>query len=223
MPKQTFFNLPEEKQKRIIDLAMDEFASHPYSKASLSRVVTRAGIAKGSMYQYFEDKKDLYIYLFDLAAREKMVYIQNHKGEENDNFYTALERILLAGTQFNLEHPKLSRIISNIMEPSGELVLQEIFERSKHMSYQYIHEMLSQAQENGSVRKDIDVSLAAYMLYSILGTGLLEYLLDVLNVSKHELLSDPEVSKRLNPEQIRSIISNTVNFIRNGLEGKSHD
>ncbi len=202
---------------------MDEFASHSYNKASLSRVVARAGIAKGSMYQYFEDKKDLYLYLFDLAAREKMAYIENHKGEDNGDFYTVLECILHAGTQFSLEHPKLSRIISNIMEPSGELVLQEIFERSKNMSYQYILGMLTQAQEKGSVRMDIDITLAAHMLYSILGTGLLEYLLDLLNVSMHELLSDPHVSKRLNQEQLRSIITNTVSFIRNGLEGKSHD
>jgi AcrR family transcriptional regulator len=63
MPKPTFLNLPDAKRDRITELALDEFSTHPYRQASLSRIVARAGIAKGSMYQYFENKLDLYRWL----------------------------------------------------------------------------------------------------------------------------------------------------------------
>ena len=49
MASTTFDNLPAEKRERIIELALAEFAEHPYALASLSRIVERAGIAKGSI------------------------------------------------------------------------------------------------------------------------------------------------------------------------------
>jgi TetR/AcrR family transcriptional regulator len=54
MPKQTFFNLPDEKRDLITDVVIDEFADNDYDKVSISRIVQRAGIAKGSFYQYFD-------------------------------------------------------------------------------------------------------------------------------------------------------------------------
>ena len=71
MPKQTFFNLPDDKRQRIIDVVIDEFADNDYANVSISSIVARAGIAKGSFYQYFEDKEDLYGYLVSLIAEKK--------------------------------------------------------------------------------------------------------------------------------------------------------
>ncbi len=53
MPQATFFNLPEEKRQKILECALDEFAAHDYDSASVSKIVAKAGIAKGSLYQYF--------------------------------------------------------------------------------------------------------------------------------------------------------------------------
>ncbi len=78
-PRATFQNLPEEKRRRIVDLAVEEFSEHPYRQASLSRIVTRAGIAKGSIYQYFDDKLALYRWLFlEEVARRKIAYLAAH-------------------------------------------------------------------------------------------------------------------------------------------------
>ena len=75
MPKSTFMNLPEGKRGAIIGIAFEEFALNSYEHASLSRIVERAGIAKGSMYQYFADKHELYLYLVDLAARSERAHV----------------------------------------------------------------------------------------------------------------------------------------------------
>ncbi len=67
MPKQTFLNLPEEKRARIVDVALTEFAEKGYTGASITGIVAAAGIAKGSFYQYFEDKDDLYAHIFSAS------------------------------------------------------------------------------------------------------------------------------------------------------------
>ena len=65
MPKQTFYKLPQEKQERILAAAKREFTQMRYSDASINQIVREAGIPRGSFYQYFEDKNDLFLTLID--------------------------------------------------------------------------------------------------------------------------------------------------------------
>lgn len=59
VPKETFFNLAEEKKEKIINAAKKEFKRVPLEQASIKNIVEDAGIARGSFYQYFESKEDL--------------------------------------------------------------------------------------------------------------------------------------------------------------------
>jgi AcrR family transcriptional regulator len=79
MPKQTFFNLPKEKRDRIIAAAKEVFSKNSYEEASINQIVKLAQIPRGSFYQYFADKDDLYGYLSSQmflwlinAARQKL-------------------------------------------------------------------------------------------------------------------------------------------------------
>ncbi len=72
MPKETFYNLSEEKRQRIINSAEKEFFRVPLSKASIANIVTRAQIPRGSFYQYFDDLNDLYHYFFEKNFRAFM-------------------------------------------------------------------------------------------------------------------------------------------------------
>lgn len=60
MPKQTYFNLPEDKQDRIFQAGLLEFSYHNRHDASVNTIVNIANISKGSFYQYFEDKDEFY-------------------------------------------------------------------------------------------------------------------------------------------------------------------
>ena len=59
MPKQTFFNLKEEKKKKIEKALIKEFSNNTFEKASISNIIAEANIPRGSFYQYFESKEDL--------------------------------------------------------------------------------------------------------------------------------------------------------------------
>ena len=65
MPTDTFFRLPEEKRARILEGAWSEFTAVPYAEASINRIVQTSRIPRGSFYQYFEDKNDLFLTLID--------------------------------------------------------------------------------------------------------------------------------------------------------------
>lgn len=63
MCTETFLRLPEEKRNRFLEAAWEEFTRVKYSDVSINKIVQRAGIPRGSFYQYFAGKDDLFAYL----------------------------------------------------------------------------------------------------------------------------------------------------------------
>ena len=65
MPRETFFNLSDEKKEKIINAAKTEFTEHELFKSRVSNIIKNADIPRGSFYQYFEDLEDLYYFVID--------------------------------------------------------------------------------------------------------------------------------------------------------------
>ena len=63
MSKETFLRLPEEKRNRILDAAWEEFTRVKFADVSINKIILKARIPRGSFYQYFTDKEDLFVYL----------------------------------------------------------------------------------------------------------------------------------------------------------------
>ena len=71
MPTKTFFNLPEEKSKKLLEAIYEELSRVPFAEVSINQIVKSAGISRGSFYQYFKDKQDMLDYL--LTDYQKMM------------------------------------------------------------------------------------------------------------------------------------------------------
>lgn len=80
MIHQTFFRLPEEKRVRILASAHREFTQNIYEKSSINRILDEAKIPKGSFYQYFDDKSDLF-YLCISSVYEKIIAMRTRNNE----------------------------------------------------------------------------------------------------------------------------------------------
>jgi len=63
MSTETFLRLPEEKRNRVLDAAWEEFTRVRYTDVSINKIILKARIPRGSFYQYFQDKADLFAYL----------------------------------------------------------------------------------------------------------------------------------------------------------------
>ena len=60
MPTSTFYHLPEQKRQKLIDAIRQEILRVPYEKISINKIIQNAGIPRGSFYQYFVDKNDMF-------------------------------------------------------------------------------------------------------------------------------------------------------------------
>lgn len=89
--KKTFLNLSEEKKNTIIDAIKDEFLVHPFSDASVASIIDKAGISRGSFYQYFENLEEAYFYILDLFTKDTHEIFFNLLKENNFEYKKALE------------------------------------------------------------------------------------------------------------------------------------
>lgn len=165
----TFLNLPEDKQARIIEAALREFADKGYQQASLNVIVANSGIAKGSLYQYFTDKAGLFLYVFDFAiavVRRLLVQVKDSTVEED--FFCRLEKSLLAGLDFIRQHPQIYRIYLKILFDQQVPQRQELLTRVRQYAADYLQSLLRQGLARGEIRGDVPLASAVFLLDALL-------------------------------------------------------
>jgi AcrR family transcriptional regulator len=164
MPKQTFFNLPDEKRNTIINAAIDEFAEYGFEAASINRIVANSGISKGSFYQYFEDKLDVFKHLIDLLAYEKTEFFKDkHPSGTNMDTFQYYRWMIKAGMEFNSTNPRLVQAISRVLLAEGMFYGKD-FEEYRKQSTRALTAMIQQAIQRGEVDSSVDVDLAVMIM-----------------------------------------------------------
>ena len=219
MPHQTFFNLPDKKREAITDLAIAEFSSHDYDSASITKIVKQAKIAKGSLYQYFEDKKELYLYLVDLASKEKLAFLQQASPPENKMaFFPYLRWLFSVGTKFDLTHPALSQIINRAVY--GDVPFrEEVLAMTQASSTEYIKQLVQQGVEQGDIATDIKPEMAVFTI-NTLGEGLRHFIPQQLGFDPQHLAKEG-VKKDIDLQVVEQIFDDLFRILEYGLGDRS--
>lgn len=166
MPTATFFNLPEEKRNRIFNAAVEEFAGFRFSDASINRIVKAAGIPRGSFYQYFDGKEDLYLHILEKIGEEKMkIFSQHRLADPSLSFFQAVNAAMPAIWDWADQHPLYSRIGLQMVRDDDEFVRRTV--RRMDSSRELLVRLLEEDQRRGFIRREVDPALTADLYLSI--------------------------------------------------------
>ena len=179
MPKQTFFNLPADKRENLIDIAIEEFAENDYQTASISRIVANAGIAKGSFYQYFENKEDLYGYLLELGAQQKAKFLNSKPPDPEMDIFAYLRWLVQGGIRFEFSNRKLSQIGYRAVK-SGSLP-DAFMEQALASANSFFKQLVAQGKAQGNIDETVDEDVAAFIFNTIF-TELGGYMMERLQI-----------------------------------------
>jgi AcrR family transcriptional regulator len=172
----TFAKLPSDKQERILAAAVDEFSRWGYEKASINRMVGRLGIAKGSIFQYFGSKKNLYFHIFEHAVRLVRLTLKHVKSEtEGEDFFVRLAKSLEAGIQFIQLHPRIYQIYLKMLFQEDFPFRVDLLKTIRLFSIDYLRPMIDQGMQRGEVHRDLDQELVAFFLDALLDRFLQAY------------------------------------------------
>jgi len=166
LPTDTFFNLSKGKKDRVLQAAIAQFANKGYSKASVTQIVQDAKIAKGSFYQYFIDKKNLYKYIVKLAINKKLDYINDINDSKIDGIYDFLIQINIVIINFAEENLYLAKIINDLPNMENTEVYEELKFDHKKFGLNLFIPRLKKAVHNEEIKSDINIHYTAHLLYN---------------------------------------------------------
>jgi len=206
----TFANLPPAKQEKIIEAALDEFADKGYQPASVNVMVSASGIAKGSLYQYFKDKKSLFLYVFQVGiglVRRTLMRVKEETAEQN--FFQRMEQSLLAGVDFIHRHPKIYRIYLKIMFDQRVPERDRLLAAVRRFAADYLSSLVRQGVARGEIRADVSMPSLIFML-----DALLDRFLQAVCVPAFDVTLNLD---QAGAEEIRERVRELVGILRQGL------
>lgn len=126
MPTKLFDELGAEKRERIMAAGIAEFAKYGYSEGSTNRIVKNSGISKGSLFQYFVNKEELYFYILDSVTLELAAYLDDKaSGLSKDLFERIIEYSNLEIFWY-MQNPEKYKIIIGAFARGGSAIHAKI-------------------------------------------------------------------------------------------------
>jgi AcrR family transcriptional regulator len=120
-----FAAIDSAKQQRIIVAAMTEFAARDYNEVSTNTIVANAGISKGLLFHYFDNKPGLYRYINAYVSAKLMREVMEHasstaKGETADqqveDVFETLKRITESKLAVTLNCPLETAFLTRALQ-----------------------------------------------------------------------------------------------------------
>ena len=121
-----FYQLPEEKQLRILNAGFRVFSKSTYRKSPMNEIAAEAGISKSLLFFYFRNKKELYLFLMKRAEELTMEYLSKSGCYAESDIFEMMYKGLLAKTEMMRKYPDMSLFALKAYYEEDEEVKDEL-------------------------------------------------------------------------------------------------
>lgn len=207
-----FMRLKEPKREKILQGAVEEFSRYGFRQASLNRLAQSLGISKGSLFQYFGNKEGLFLFIFDHAValvRKRLAQVKQETAEKD--FYEKIRQSLAAGVDFIRRHPRVYRIYLKMLFQEDFPLRNELLQRVRFFSAEYLRPMVLQGMAQGDVRSDLDPDFVVFFLDAVMDRFLQAHCVSFLDGGTGLYEGSAEVTARLTDAFVK--------VLQNGLAG----
>lgn len=138
-----FLNQDDARRSRILEAALEEFASKGYKKASTNTIVREANVSKGLLFHYFISKKELYLYLYKYARKFVANELYEKVNFADRDVLNRMQQSTLVKIETYLAHPlfvDLFETASSLQDPE---MIQEIVVFDKQTTEESYEKMFS--------------------------------------------------------------------------------
>ena len=169
MPTVTWARVDPARRAAIVEAAEAEFGAHGFSRGSLNVIARRAGVAKGSLFQYFADKRDLYAFITDIASQRVRSYMEDLIRELDPRrpFFEFLSDLLDGRVAYYAEHPReraLHAAVSLEVDTEARVSVRSV---SNRHYLEVLRPLVHAARIRGDLRPDADTDVLLSLLLMV--------------------------------------------------------
>ncbi|MCB2193400.1 MAG: TetR/AcrR family transcriptional regulator [Deltaproteobacteria bacterium] len=209
MPKDTLDKIKPAKREKLLGEAAKLFAQRGYNQADMAELASRAGVAKGSLYNYFESKQELYLYVCrdGLERSRRAVY----GGLDPDwDVYRQLEHIFTQGAAFARKHREYLILYLNVSSAGLEPFADKLSLEVEKYTADHLKAILARDIKRGLVRPDLQINQAAFWINSLYIVFMASLVSRHFQIRMREYL---EIKGRLTKKVVDEEIRRTVELI----------
>ncbi len=169
-----------KRRDEILKTATDLFFEKSYHDVTMNEIADRMGVAKGTIYNYFPSKENLYLEILEKSF-ELVEKFLHEEMEDSDSAPVKLRKLLAAVFTFYRQHLKVLKILSR---DETHLVKEhfELTEQWRMARLSLYETIIGEGIEEGTFVSQ-DPRLRALMLYGAVGAVMIH----------HDFSRDPEV------------------------------
>ena len=120
MPLPRWTRVDPERKAIILAAARAEFVEHGFAGASYNRIIEAAGVSKGAMYYYFEDREDLLVTAVEHALEPISALAELPLGGGSaDEFWSLIEARCLSAVGWMENQPEQTALARALYEGLG--------------------------------------------------------------------------------------------------------
>jgi AcrR family transcriptional regulator len=195
-----------DKCEALYATALREFAEKSFEAASLNRIISTAGVSKGSFYYHFANKEDLFFYLIDMAVQKRLDTVSVEMARIADvdkgfDVFALLKQQAKVGVVFAQKHPELVQFAVRVARERGPIA-EKLMTRLGGRTVEILRPLIDEAVTKAQIRSDLGNSFVTVMLSHLL----LNF--DLLFVGPNS-----------NPAEIEVELDRYFEFIQYGLAG----
>ncbi len=185
MPSPTYFNLKLEKQERIMHAAIEEMGNHSFEHLNLANIIRKSEIPRGSFYQYFKDKNDLYDYFYQYIGQKKYEFYGDlFLTDINISFLDRFYQIYVKGFYFAKTYPLLMKAGQKMIN-SEHYIKSEMAKKGMNQAVELYANFIQIDQKKGLIKKEIDSKfLASFLLEFMSKVTLDEFMKDTIDFNE---------------------------------------
>lgn len=165
--KPTFNNIPEEKRRKILDVAVNEFANHGFENANINVIAKKAEVSVGSLYKYFDTKTDLFLTSINYGISTLDCIIDAIAGS-NDDVMVKLEKLVRVAIEFSRRTSVLIKLYNEFTSESNPGLAKKIAADMETITAAAYKKAIIEGQVAGEIRTDIDPGMAAFLIDNLL-------------------------------------------------------
>lgn len=176
-----------ETQKNIIQSAQRCFFQYGYSKTSMSLVSEYSGVSRVTVHKHFKNKEGLFRSVIGVCISESMQEAKQLLTEQpSDDCWYNIERYMLVKTRSIFDNVTDTLILKDLHNSAHDIA-QDLMERKKAKSAEFIAEELTRAEKNALVDlSNVDLTalqLGTLIMHSFSGLFMHEDLTEI----RHQL------------------------------------
>jgi len=169
MPTVTWGRVDPARRTAIIEAAENEFGAHGFSRGSLNVIARRAGVAKGSLFQYFADKRDFYAFITDIASQRVRCYMEDLISalDPSRPFFEFLTDLLDGWVAYYAEHPRERAVHAAVtleVDTDARISVRSV---SNRHYLEVLRPLVHRAKVRGDLRADSDTDVLLSLLLMI--------------------------------------------------------